>query len=158
MSGARTSFAIWRILLLAQLREQPARLCITVLAIALGVALGTAVFLVNTSALNEFGLATKRLVGESDIVIRGPRDGFAEQLFVELARDPAVSAASPVLELDVALAGRSDTLKVLGLDLFRAAALQPAIIGDIGEHLFQLFESDSIYLSKIGRASCRERV
>jgi putative ABC transport system permease protein len=146
-SGARAAFSIWRILLLAQLREQPARLCITVLAIALGVALGAAVFLVNTSALNEFGLATKRLVGESDIVIRGPRDGFAEQLFVDLARDPRISAASPVLELDVALAGRSNTLKVLGLDLFRAAALQPALAGDIGENLFQLFKPDSIYLS-----------
>jgi putative ABC transport system permease protein len=147
MSGARPAFAIWRILLLAQLHEQPARLCITVLAIALGVALGAAVFLVNASALNEFGLATKRLVGESDIVIRGPRDGFAERLFVELARDPRISAASPVLELDVALAGRSSTLKVLGLDLFRAAALQPALAGDIGENLFQLFKPDSIYLS-----------
>ena len=147
MSGSRAALAIWRLLLLAQLREQPARLGITVLAIALGVALGAAVFLVNSSALNEFGLATKRLVGESDIVIRGPRDGFAEQLFVELAQDPAVSAASPVLELEVALAGRSSTLKVLGLDLFRAAALQPALAGDIGENLFQLFKPDSIYLS-----------
>jgi putative ABC transport system permease protein len=147
MSRARASLTIWRLLLLAQLREQPARLGITVLAIALGVALGAAVFLVNSSALNEFGLATKRLVGESDIVIRGPRDGFAEQLFVELAQDPAVSAASPVLELEVALAGRSSTLKVLGLDLFRAAALQPALAGDIGENLFQLFKPDSIYLS-----------
>jgi putative ABC transport system permease protein len=146
-SGARAAFSIWRILLLAQLREQPARLCITVIAIALGVALGAAVFLVNTSALNEFGLATKRLVGESDIVIRGPRDGFAEQLFVDLALDARISAASPVLELDVALAGRSNTLKVLGLDLFRAAALQPALAGDIGENLFQLFKPDSIYLS-----------
>jgi putative ABC transport system permease protein len=145
MSRARASLTIWRLLLLAQLREQPARLGITVLAIALGVALGAAVFLVNSSALNEFGLATKRLVGESDIVIRGPRDGFAEQLFVELAQDPAVSAASPVLELEVALAGRSSTLKVLGLDLFRAAALQPALAGDIGENLFQLFKPDSIY-------------
>ncbi|MGO9931519.1 MAG: FtsX-like permease family protein [Steroidobacteraceae bacterium] len=138
---------IWRTLLLAQLREQPTRLIIIVLAIALGVALGASVFLVNSSALNEFGLATKRLVGESDIVIRGPREGFAEQLFVALARDPSIAAASPVLELDVALAGRSDTLKVLGLDLFRAAALQPALAGDIGENLFQLFEPDSIYLS-----------
>jgi putative ABC transport system permease protein len=146
-SGARAAFSIWRILLLAQLREQPARLCITVIAIALGVALGAAVFLVNTSALNEFGLATKRLVGESDIVIRGARDGFAEQLFVDLALDARISAASPVLELDVALAGRSNTLKVLGLDLFRAAALQPALAGDIGENLFQLFKPDSIYLS-----------
>jgi len=147
MNTARPGFAIWRMLLLAQLREQPGRLCITVLAIALGVALGAAVFLVNTSALNEFGLATKRLVGESDIVIRGPRDGFPEQLYVELARDPTISVASPVLELDAALAGRSNTLKVLGLDLFRAAAMQPALAGDIGDNLFQLFKADSIYLS-----------
>jgi putative ABC transport system permease protein len=141
------AFLIWRILLLAQLREQPARLLITVLAIALGVALGASVYLVNDSALNEFGLATKRLVGEADIVIRGPHEGFPEQLFSELALNAAVSAASPVLELEVALSGRRDTLKVLGLDPFRAAALQPAIIGDVGEGLFQLFAADSIYLS-----------
>ena len=107
-AAARRRFAdgSGAMLLLSQLREQPRRLAITVLAIALGVALGAAVYLVNTSALNEFGLATKRLVGEADLVIRGPREGFSEQLFVELAREPAVSVASPVLELEVALPGR----------------------------------------------------
>ena len=120
---------------------------VTVLAIALGVALGAAVYLVNNAALNEFGLATKRLVGEADVVVRGPREGFPEQLFALLARDAAVSVASPVLELDVALPGRRDTLKVLGLDPFRAAALQPALIGDIGGGVFALFQPDAIYLS-----------
>jgi putative ABC transport system permease protein len=126
-SESRGTFTIWRILLLTQLRESPARLLVTVLAIALGVALGAAVFLVNTAALNEFGLATKRLVGEADVVVRGPREGFPEQLFAHLAANPAVSIASPVLELEVALPGRRDTLKVLGLDPFRAASLQPAL-------------------------------
>ena len=141
------SLRIWRILLLAQIREQPMRFLVTVLALALGVALGSSVYLVNTSALNEFGLATKRLVGEADIVVRGPREGFPEEVFVELARNASVSALSPVLELDVALSGRNETLKVLGLDPFRAALLQPAIIGDIGEGVFQLFDPDAIYLS-----------
>src|SRR5450631_1949367 len=138
---------IWRVLLLAQLREQPARLLVTVLAIALGVALGAAVYLVNSAALNEFGLATKRLVGEADVVVRGPREGFSERLFTELAGDAAVSVASPVLELEVALPGRRDPLKVLGVDPFCAASLQPALIGDIGGGLFAMFEPDSIYLS-----------
>ena len=142
-----SAFKIWRVLLLAQLRESPARLLVTVVAIALGVALGAAVYLVNTAALNEFGLATKRLVGEADVVVRGPREGFAEQLFTRLARDSAVSVASPVLELDVALPGRRDPLKVLGVDAFRAATLQPALIGDIGGDHFSLFQPDSIYLS-----------
>ena len=98
---------IWRLLFFSQLREQPGRSFITVLAIALGVALGTAVYLVNSAALNDFGLATKRLVGESDVIVRGAREGFPEQLFAQLARNPKVAIASPVLELDVALAGRT---------------------------------------------------
>lgn len=149
------SFSLWRMLLLTQVREQPTRFAVTVLALALGVALGSSVYLVNTSALNEFGLATKRLVGEADIVIRGPREGFAEQVFVDLARNDSVSASSPVLELDVALAGRNDTLKVLGLDPFRAAELQPTLIGAIGDGVFRLFEPDAIYLSSAAALSLK---
>jgi putative ABC transport system permease protein len=144
---SRGTFVVWRVLLLAQMRESPVRLLVTVLAIALGVALGAAVYLVNSAALNEFGLATKRLVGEADLVVRGGREGFAEDLFVRLSQDEAVSVASPVLELEVAIPGQRDTLKVLGVDPFRAATLQPALIGDIGGGAFSLFAPDSIYLS-----------
>jgi putative ABC transport system permease protein len=154
---SRGAFITWRVLLLAQLRESPARLVVTVLAIASGVALGAAVYLVNNAALNEFGLATKRLVGEADVVVRGPREGFSEQLFIRLAGDAAVSVASPVLELDVALPGRRDPLKVLGVDPFRAATLQPALIGDVGSGLFALFQSDSIYLSSSAAQELRLR-
>lgn len=160
MSGPRHSggaFTVWRVLLLAQFRESPGRLLVTVLAIALGVALGAAVYLVNGAALNEFGLATKRLVGEADVVVRGPREGFPERLFAQLAADPAVGVASPVLELEVALPGRRDTLKVLGVDAFRAAALQPALMGDVGDGLFALFEPDGIYLSSRAAADLNLR-
>ena len=147
MRGARGTFTIGRMLLLAQLREQPLRLLVTVLAIALGVALGVSVYLINGAALNEFGLATKRLVGEADVIVRGSRDGFAEELFVRLAQDTAVSMASPVIELEVALPGRRDPLKVLGIDPFRAAAMQPTLMGDLGSGMFELFRLDGIYLS-----------
>src|SRR5271154_4727406 len=148
--GSSGAFTIWRVLLLAQLRDSPARLLVTVLAIALGVALGAAVYLVNSAALNEFGLATKRLVGEADVVVRGPREGFPESLFTELARDPAVRLASPVLELEVALPGSRDTLKVLGLDPFRAAALQPALIAEVEAGALELFQPGAIILSSAG--------
>ena len=143
----RGAFIAWRVLLTSQLREQPARLFVTVFAIALGVALGAAVYLVNTAALNEFGLATKRLVGEADLIVRGPRDGFADGLFAELQADPAVGIASPVLEIEAAVQGNRDTLKILGLDPFRAAALQPALIADVEGNALALFEPDSILLS-----------
>ncbi len=148
LHGSRGALTVWRILLSAQLRESPLRLSVTVLAIAVGLALGVSVYLVNGAALNEFGLAAKRLVGEADIVVRGPREGFSEQLFVQLARDPIVAAASPVLEFEAALPGRRETLKVLGLDPFRAAEIQPALMGDVGAGVFSLFEPNGIYLSQ----------
>jgi putative ABC transport system permease protein len=105
------------------------------------------VYLVNTAALNDFALAAKRLVGEADVVIRGPREGFSENLFAELARDPEVRLASPALELEVAVPGARDPLKVLGLDPFRAAAMQPALIGDVEAKAVDLFAPDTILLS-----------
>jgi len=146
-SRGRGALTLSRMLLFSQLREQPGRLAVTVLSIALGVALGAAVYLVNAAALNEFSFATRRLVGDADVVIRGPRDGFAESLYVELARDPDVRAASPVLELEAALPANGDTLKVLGLDPFVAASLQPVLIGDVERRALELFAPDAIVLS-----------
>jgi putative ABC transport system permease protein len=147
MRNCGGAFAIWRRLLLAQLRESPARVLITVLAIALGVALGAAVYFVNGAALNEFGLASKRLVGEADLVVRAAREGFPDALYVQLARDPEVAAASPILELEVAIPGRLDTLKVLGIDPFRASAIQSALLGELAGNVREWFEPDGIFLS-----------
>ena len=144
---SRGGFAIWRHLMATQLRESPLRMLLTMFAIALGVALGASVFLVNAAALYEFGLATQRLVGEADVVVRGPRDGFAESEYAQLARDPSIGVASPVLELEVALPGRREALKVLGMDSFLATTLQPALIGDIGANVLQMFQTGGIFLS-----------
>ena len=144
--------AVWRAMLRSQRREQPLRLVVTVLAIALGVSLGTAVYLVDAAALNDFGQAAKRLVGEADVVIRGPREGFSEGLFPTLAGDPRVRLASPVLELKAALPGRHEPLEILGLDPFRAAAMQPALLADLQGHALQLFAPDAILLSAAAAA------
>jgi len=154
---SRIAWRVWWLLLLAQLREQPLRMLLTIVAIALGVALGTAVYLVNNAALDEFGLATKRLVGAADLMVRGPREAFPESVFVKLAHDPAVSLASPILELEVALPGVRDAFKVLGVDVFRASAMQPQLMGDIGPHILQLFVTDSIILSNQAAAQLHLR-
>ena len=138
---------VWWLLLLAQLREQPGRMVVTVLAIAMGVALASGVAFVNSTALGEFTQATRRLVGEADVVVRGQPEGFDEALFVRLARDERVSLASPVLELDAALPGRRETLKILGLDPFRAGALQVELIANIGPQVLDLLRGDGIFLS-----------
>jgi putative ABC transport system permease protein len=137
----------WQVLTRSQLREQPLRVLATVIAIALGVALGSAVYLVNTAALGEFDLATRRLIGSADLVVRGPPQGFDEALFVRLVKDPDVAIASPVLELELTLPADHAPLKLLGVDYFRAAALQPALLGELGIDVTALFAPDTIVLS-----------
>ncbi|MBI4190406.1 MAG: ABC transporter permease, partial [Betaproteobacteria bacterium] len=131
----------------APLKHQPGRLLLAVLGIALGVALGVAVHLINASALNEFSLAVHSLAGEADIVIRGPREGFAEDVYARVARLPEVRSASPAVEIDARVAGRGDTLKIVGLDPFRAAQVQPALLGDISDKVLELFDPRAILLS-----------
>ena len=138
---------VLRAVALARLREQPLRLAATVLAIALGVALATAVFLINAGALNEFGLAARKLVGEADLIVRGARLGFDERVFVELARQPGVGEASPALELEVAPLGETSALRVLAIDPFRAARVQPELVAGLAPRLLDLLEPDTIVLS-----------
>jgi putative ABC transport system permease protein len=151
MNARRGARVAWRVLSLAQWREQPLRVITAVLAISLGVALGAAVYLINTASLMQFEQATRHLLGDADIVVRGPASGFDESVFVTLAQDQAVSIASPVLELDVDLArAQADraTLKVLALDPLRALALQPQLVGALAGDITALFAHDAIVLSR----------
>jgi putative ABC transport system permease protein len=121
------SLASVAILLRGTLAANRLRLALTILCIALGVALGGAVHTIHASALAEIGRAARALAGSADLEVRGPRNGFDERLFATLAKRPEVRAASPVVEVDARVAGEGDrTLRVLGIDPLRAAALQPS--------------------------------
>ena len=119
VSAAQAVFA-------GSLRQNKLRGALSVFAIALGVALGYAVQLITGAAVNELSLGARALAGEADLEVRGPRGGFDEALYPELARLPQVAVASPVLEVDAKLVDRDDALKIVGEDVFRAAAIAPA--------------------------------
>jgi len=138
--------AVLRAVSSGRLREQPGRLIVTVLAVALGVALATAVFLINAGAVNEFGMAARRLVGQADVVLRGPPAGFDEELYVRLAQHEAVGEASPVLELQVALLGQPETLRILAVDPLRAVQVQRDLLSGLRD-LLALFGRDAVALS-----------
>ena len=122
--------------------------CVTVLAIALGVALGAAVYLVNTSALNEFGLATKRLVGEADIVIRGPREGFDEQLVRRVWRAILRSARRvPCSNWTWRSPGAATRSRCSDSTRFAPPRCSPRSSAISATACFELFKPDSIYLS-----------
>jgi putative ABC transport system permease protein len=79
--------------------------------------------------------------------VQGGRTGFDEQLYPTIAKMAGVVAASPVLEMEAALHGRRDTLKIIGIDALRAYALQPQLAGADNGARNALFDTDAIRLS-----------
>src|SRR5213595_2196091 len=107
-----------RLLLLGSHRPR-GRALLSVLGIALGVALGYGVYLVNRAAVDELAAAVRGLAGEADLEVRGGRGGFPDSLYPAIARLPGVASASPGLELDAGLAGSERTIRLIGIDALR---------------------------------------
>jgi putative ABC transport system permease protein len=140
-------YRVRRSLVFAPFLQYKGRLALSVLAIALGVALGYAVQLINQAAINEFGAAVQSLSGEADLAVRGSQAGFDESLYPRIAALREVAVASPVLEVDARLPGRREPLQILGLDIFRAARIQPFLAAGETEDRLDFLRPDRIFLS-----------
>src|SRR5258708_12090590 len=116
-------YAVRRSLLLAPLSQHKGRLALSVLAIALGVALGYAVQLINQAAINEFAAAVQTLSGEADLAVRGSRAAFDESLYPRLAKLPEAAVASPVLAVEARLPGAREAVNILGPDRLRGVSV-----------------------------------
>jgi putative ABC transport system permease protein len=136
-----------RWMIVGEWRAHPVRIVTAVIAIAIGVALGFAVHLVNASALDRFarGLATVNGGADLRIEAAGGR-GFDERLYLRIARMPGISGASPVIRLH----GRLDraAIDILGLDVLRAGAVTPALLPQAKSgDLAAVFDPGSLFLS-----------
>ncbi|NDV89142.1 FtsX-like permease family protein [Aurantimonas aggregata] len=117
-----------RWLILGEARAHPARFLGTMIAIAVGVALGFAIHLINGSALASFDGAVRSVNGAADLQVRAASPlGFDEMLYPRIMDSPGVGDASPVVALD-AQAGEA-RFTLLGLDILRAAAVTPSLVG-----------------------------
>ncbi|KPF77958.1 hypothetical protein IP88_05040, partial [alpha proteobacterium AAP81b] len=129
-----------RWLIVGEWRAQPVRVAVAVLAIAVGVALGFAVHLVNTAALASFGNAVRTVSGRADLQIaaRSPA-GFGEALYPRVARVAGVAAVSPVVELAATVGqvrrpgqgggAATGRLTLVGIDPLRALGVTPGLVG-----------------------------
>jgi putative ABC transport system permease protein len=131
------------------LRQAPGRTVLAIVAIALGVALGFSVYLINRVAADEVQLASRSLFGMADLSVQAPGLGFDEALYPRLAAVPGIAVASPIVEAQARLPGRDRTLKLIGIDPFRAARLQPglAAAGATASQGSGLLAEDSVWLS-----------
>jgi len=119
-----------RWMILGEWRAHPGRVIVAMIAIAVGVALGFAVHLINASALNEFARAVASVNGAADLQVRAKSPlGFDEALYAKLARLDGIAAASPVVELRaIADTAGGKPVTLLGLDMFRVARVTPSLI------------------------------
>ena len=150
-----------RWLIAGEWRWHPARFLATALAIAVGVALGFAVHLVNGSALASFDQAVTGVNGAADLQVRGRTPlGFDESLYPRVAAALGVAAASPVVSL-AAQAGRG-RFTLLGLDVIRAAAVSPSLVGirprGPDAQSDDAFAPDALFLSRAALTATGARV
>jgi len=155
--AASSSTLATRWMILGEWRAHPGRIVTAAIAIAIGVALGLAVHLVNASALSEFSKAVNAVNGEAQLQVRSTTPfGFAEGLYPKVAQAEGVAVVSPVIEVEAGADRPGETLTVLGLDVFRAAAVTPSLIGRPlseagarrGPTPTALLSEDAIFLSR----------
>src|SRR5436853_5791294 len=93
-----------RLLLLGSHRPR-GRALLSVLGIALGVALGYGIYLVNRAAVEDLAASVRAVAGEADLQVRGGRSGFPEALYPQIARLPGVAWVNRALEHDAGIDG-----------------------------------------------------
>jgi len=158
MPWRRPTSPVWRLLRSfswQELRHHGLRHSTAVLAVLLGVALAFSVHLINESALSEFSAAVRAVNGQADLSLRAAHGGLDEALYAQVAAQPLVAVASPVIEVltqaqVVAWASsatstqpqppgtrtsRDQPLRIIGLDPLVAAPLSPTLLPQLATGL-----------------------
>lgn len=129
-------------------RAHPVRAMVALAAIALGVALGYGIHLINSAAFNEFSAAARSLSGSADLQVRAQTTNFDETRYPQLALMPQIAVASPVLEFDAPVEDQRSNLKVIGMDSLQAASISPDLLGvPEANRPFDGLMADSVFLS-----------
>ena len=91
--GHKRTLSRW--LLLGEWQAHKVQAATAIISIALGVALGYAIHLINAAAFNEFSAAARSLSGQSDLQVRSAQSTFDESIYPLLARHTVSSSPTP---------------------------------------------------------------
>ncbi len=108
-----------RTLILRPLWRDPLRTALTILAVALGVAVVVAIDLAGDAATGSFRSSLESLAGKTDLEISA-NGGIAEQWIGRLASLPIDARFSPMMDAQIAVPG-AGSIPLYGLDFVAAA-------------------------------------
>lgn len=109
------------------LRSHPWLMALSVLGIALGVAIVVAIDLANTSASDAFRLSTSTVTGEATHQVVGAGAGLDQAVYRDLRTEHGFRTIAPVVEgyATVEGAAESRTFQLLGVDPFAEGPFRP---------------------------------
>src|SRR6185437_6335858 len=145
---ARSKAMLFEALIWRPLRQDWGRTLLSLLAIALGVAVVVAIRVANRAAVGSFQRTTSALAGGADLLATGP-EPLPAALLPRLFALNAQAETAPYLDRWAYDAVHHDTLEVLGIDLLGSAQgilLPPAYAGVHG-----LKAGDALTLVAAGR-------
>jgi putative ABC transport system permease protein len=118
---------LFRWFILRRVRQEPVRAGLTILGIALGVAVVLAIRLANQSATAGFAAALDTVAGKTSLEIVGAGVGVAEEQLAGLGWLREWGDVSPVIEGEASALvaqGRGEPIRVLGVDILRDRQLR----------------------------------
>ena len=117
--------AVFRALVWGHLGANKLRTAVTIIAVALGVAIALSVDLANTTAVSSFASSVNVISSHVNLQVLGLGHGFDERTILRVQAVPGVDYASPTIEDSITIGARvgdafsGEILRVLGVDLLR---------------------------------------
>jgi putative ABC transport system permease protein len=111
------------------LARHPWQIGLSILGVALGVAVALSIDLATESARRAFELSTEAVTGRATHQILGGPSGLTEDVYRMLRLRLGVRQAAPVLEYDVTLLDRpGETFHLFGIDPFAEGPFRPHLV------------------------------
>lgn len=136
-----------------QWRQHRLRTALTLLGIALGVAVYFAVRTANVTLLSSLTITIEKMAGKATLQIVGDEGGFPEAIWETVKDTPGVHIAQPVIEVLANTAFEDEgSLMIVGVDMLGDRELREYQFDEAGEEiadpLVALAQPDSIMISR----------
>ena len=145
--------SLLRLVTLQYLRQHPLRTCLTILGVALGVAIFVAIRVTNLSTVRAFAETVDAVSGRTQLHVVGGVTSLHQSLYPRVRSMPGLAAAVPVVTgYAVAEPWEEELLLVLGIDVFLDADVRDYHItaspDDERESLRRLLDPATLFVSE----------